>query len=41
LGKESVEKPIGYDEAQAHHVSISPSEDRSGTAGEVGTGEGT
>jgi hypothetical protein len=41
MGKESLEKPIGYDETQAHHVSISPSEDRSGTTGKVGEGEGT
>jgi len=38
MGKESLEKPIGSDETQAHHVSISPSEDRSGTAGEMGKG---
>jgi hypothetical protein len=30
----------GQDETHAHHVGISPQEDRDGTAGEWGEGEG-
>jgi hypothetical protein len=36
MGKESRQSPSDYGETQAHHVSISPQEDRSGTAGTVG-----
>ena len=32
--------PSGQDETQAHHVSISPEEDRGGTTDEMGEGEG-
>src|ERR1700687_1917340 len=38
MGEESGENPSGQDETQAHHVSISPQEDRSRTAGTMGKG---
>jgi hypothetical protein len=36
MGKESREEPRGCDETEAHHVGVSPQEDRGGTAGTVG-----
>ena len=39
MGKESREEPSGCDETEAHHVGVSPQEDRGGAAGKVGEGE--
>jgi len=38
MGKESLEKPIGYDETQAHNISSGQKENRGGTAGTMGKG---
>jgi hypothetical protein len=40
MGKEIREWQSGYAETQAHHVGISTQEDRGGTKGTVGEGEG-
>jgi hypothetical protein len=39
MGKEQ-ECPIHYGKTETHHVSLSPQEDRSGTTGALGGGEG-